>query len=681
MAFQGRCPSCGVRFQALDRLAGRRCKCPKCAGEVDVPRRTIPMPPVIPPPLPTEPRALREEDEIPCTRRWLSTSKGKAVAAVVLLVAIVSMTGYFVGHPLRRSSPSPESVASAPKPSGSSENTQVVYPSMREACDQSPRSKASAALATPSGTLGGNIRYADLSCGVANVRHTPSVAVDPTSLFAICRSAVTTIIAVDNDGEIAAQGSGFCIDPKLVKSSYNHFELNQWFEKHPEALGTAFCNHVYVLTNYHVIKSAARAEVRLDDGRVAHVLEVVAEKEQSDLALVMARVLSSNISKPIGKLRITEEPELAIGARVYAIGTPKGLEASLSEGIVSGKREITAGISWLQTTAPISPGSSGGPLLDTSGKVVGVVTANRLGGQNLNFAIPAAQVRAFLKGRCNSREIWRGTGIKEEEDDAFLNLAVVALRPDAPAALRMLQTARAQMHNRHDWRESSETLAKIVPAELGEFEYLFHYTKAVVAVNESRHLHLKDVHDNGDESARIAKASFRKTIELNANFSPAYQFLASCMDNPAELREALIYATQLVKLVPRCGPAYRLRGQLLLHSKRNLEAYTDLRTAVELTPNNSFAYMLIGQVCLELGEKSEAVDAFSEFLRRAADDSRLAVSRSTSRYLMGLAYERMSKYELAIASFQAAIESPQCPNVTVERCRGEVAKCRQQLDQ
>jgi len=71
------------------------------------------------------------------------------------------------------------------------------------------------------------------------------------------------------------------------------------------------------------------------------------------------------------------------------------------------------------TTAPISAGSSGGPLLNSSGAVVGVVKAFRSEGQNLNFAIPAFHVCEFLKGPCNMRELWRGTGIEEEESRAY----------------------------------------------------------------------------------------------------------------------------------------------------------------------------------------------------------------------------------------------------------------------
>ena len=126
----------------------------------------------------------------------------------------------------------------------------------------------------------------------------------------------------------------------------------------------------------------------------------------------------------VSTLRIAQGLEPPVGQKVYAIGSPKGLEASLSDGIISGRREITEGISWLQTTTPISPGSSGGPLLDATGQVVGVVIAHRREGQNLNFAVPASEVIKFLMGPVNTRELWRGSGINGEEQDQYIRAAV-----------------------------------------------------------------------------------------------------------------------------------------------------------------------------------------------------------------------------------------------------------------
>jgi TPR repeat protein len=84
-----------------------------------------------------------------------------------------------------------------------------------------------------------------------------------------------------------------------------------------------------------------------------------------------------------------------IGERVFAIGNPRGLEQSISEGIVSGNRELD-GLSWIQHSAPISPGSSGGALISASGELLGINSRTRKESQNLNFAVPAATLSEAL---------------------------------------------------------------------------------------------------------------------------------------------------------------------------------------------------------------------------------------------------------------------------------------------
>ena len=179
--------------------------------------------------------------------------------------------------------------------------------------------------------------------------------------------------------------------------------------------------HAYLLTNYHVIRSAATAKVQLDDGQPGHIFDVVMEKRRRGLGgrdcLVCHR--STEPFQTNCNPRNRRRPEPPVGQKVYAIGSPKGLEASLSEGIISSRREVAEGIWGFRPPRPSATGSSGGPLLDSTGQVVGVTTAGLRGGQNLNFAIPASQILTFLKGRCNSRQLWRGTGIEEEEEYAY----------------------------------------------------------------------------------------------------------------------------------------------------------------------------------------------------------------------------------------------------------------------
>src|SRR5262249_19291832 len=116
-------------------------------------------------------------------------------------------------------------------------------------------------------------------------------------------------------------------------------------------------------------------------------------------------------------IAVGEDP--VVGTKIYTIGSPQGLDATLSEGIVSGYRTRSESLPRLQFTAPVSPGSSGGPLLDATGRVAGVVTALRRGGQNLNFAVPASEIRDFLKGQCNRRELSHGASIDDEAHAAL----------------------------------------------------------------------------------------------------------------------------------------------------------------------------------------------------------------------------------------------------------------------
>jgi len=86
---------------------------------------------------------------------------------------------------------------------------------------------------------------------------------------------------------------------------------------------------------------------------------------------------------------------VAVGDEVFVVGNPYGLEGTLSQGIMSGLRSVGPD-SLLQITAPISPGSSGGQVLNSQGEVIGVAVATLTDGQNLNFAIPVSYLKAFL---------------------------------------------------------------------------------------------------------------------------------------------------------------------------------------------------------------------------------------------------------------------------------------------
>lgn len=148
----------------------------------------------------------------------------------------------------------------------------------------------------------------------------------------------------------------------------------------------------FVVTNWHVVANSTSISIRTSDKKSYDVSKVVFFSSDSDLA-----VLQINISKEkYPALQITDAfPEE--GDRVLVIGTPLGmLEGSLSDGIISSLRNVPSVGTVLQITAPVSQGSSGSPVVNSEGKVVGVVTLGLKLGQNLNFAMPWFTVARML---------------------------------------------------------------------------------------------------------------------------------------------------------------------------------------------------------------------------------------------------------------------------------------------
>jgi len=156
------------------------------------------------------------------------------------------------------------------------------------------------------------------------------------------------------------------------------------------ALGSGFLvGNGKVVTNYHVVEGAKYATVVTASGGKYPIDGAFAHSALHDLAVLSAPGLNGSV--------ILSSDSTQVGERIYAIGSPEGLSNSLSEGIVSGKRTMN-GARLIQITAAISPGSSGGPVINERGSVIGVAVGAISSGQNLNFAIPVAMIHPLLTG-------------------------------------------------------------------------------------------------------------------------------------------------------------------------------------------------------------------------------------------------------------------------------------------
>jgi S1-C subfamily serine protease len=196
----------------------------------------------------------------------------------------------------------------------------------------------------------------------------------------------------------AARGDGQDIK-QLHKQARESIFLLRLFDASGEAFGSGtgfLVQNGLVATNHHVVESAARVEVVLSDEKTVEAAAIVAWDPENDLALLKLPAVDRR------PLALESSRSLEPGDRVIVLGSPLGLSGTLSDGIVAALRPHGLGVEsqmsgpLLQITAPISPGSSGSPVLNAHGAVVGVAAGNLSGGQNLNFAIPSDTLIALI---------------------------------------------------------------------------------------------------------------------------------------------------------------------------------------------------------------------------------------------------------------------------------------------
>jgi len=173
----------------------------------------------------------------------------------------------------------------------------------------------------------------------------------------------------------------------------------------PEGLGSGFFINAdgYLITNFHVIEGETEISVEVyhqNDGQLDREtykqVKIIAINKFHDLALL--KIEDKNAPK-FKFVTLGNSDALSVGDAVFAVGSPLGLERTVTQGIVSTKTRQMEGNLFLQTSAQINPGNSGGPLFNLAGEVVGVTNMKISFGEGLAFAIPVELVKSFLDHR------------------------------------------------------------------------------------------------------------------------------------------------------------------------------------------------------------------------------------------------------------------------------------------
>jgi S1-C subfamily serine protease len=155
------------------------------------------------------------------------------------------------------------------------------------------------------------------------------------------------------------------------------------------ASGFVIKSNGIIITNHHVVDGATAMAVKFPSGEIYRSVYLLSSDPDNDLAFLKIDAVD------LPTIPLGNSNDVQVGDEVLLVGAPKGLEQTVSNGLISGSR-VEGGVRVLQTSAAASPGSSGGPLLNRRGESIGVMSFKVLNGENLNFTIPINYVRGKL---------------------------------------------------------------------------------------------------------------------------------------------------------------------------------------------------------------------------------------------------------------------------------------------
>lgn len=396
-----------------------------------------------------------------------------------------------------------------------------------------------------------------------------------------------------------------------------------------------------IITNRHVIEGAYRAEIHLANGNVYTVRGVLAVDGEGDIALLQADV-PPGIVAPLEVVRTTPQE----GESVVVIGNPFGLEGSVSNGIVSAVRDIPNFGRIIQITAPISPGSSGSPVVNMKGQVIGVATLQVSEGQSLNFAIPAdriAQLRASQlttfadtvastrrsKRTAAERFYQQGLGFLARDDyTRALPYFEKAAEADPDYAEAWYQTGFCYgMLGRHaESLRASKQVVRLRPewpatySNMGASYFaLGQYREAVDAYRQA--LRLEPYNADSQYALGLAYGklnqtqdeiqAMRRTVSLRPDYANAHERLALAYFRMKRYAEALSSFEQLKVLRPTDAKVYDYLGETYIEMNRAGDAVDVLNQAVNIDPDMGRARYNLGRAYIKLGDREAALAQYN----------------------------------------------------------------------
>ena len=362
-----------------------------------------------------------------------------------------------------------------------------------------------------------------------------------------------------------------------------------------------------IATNYHVIAGAANGTAKLVGKYTTYKIEGwTATDEENDLALLQ---VSAYGIKP---LPLGNSDAVKIGETVYVAGNPKGLEGTFSDGIISSRRDKYTKERF-QMTTPISPGSSGGPVLNGKGEVIGVsVAAHRdLDAQNLNFAIPSNYLKRLL-----------------------------TLSKPAKPLSQVNQTISAETY----------FLRGNACYDLGLYDLaIANYDKAV---------QLKRDHTTAYMNRGVAKSAlgqyfaaisdYDKAIQLNPDDAEVYYNRGVTKVHLGQYFAAISDYDKAIQLKPDHTNAYISRGVAKVDLGQYFAAISDYDKAIQLKPDHTNAYISRGVVKADLGQYFAAINDYDKAIELKPDHAGAYLNRGIAKVLLNRTWEAKQDFRTAL---------------------------------
>ncbi|MGH9948501.1 MAG: trypsin-like peptidase domain-containing protein [Pyrinomonadaceae bacterium] len=395
-----------------------------------------------------------------------------------------------------------------------------------------------------------------------------------------------------------------------------------------------------VITNRHVIERSSRVEIHLQDGKKFPVKGVIAIDGEGDLALLQVDI-PGNLARPLPILNAVPQE----GESIVVIGNPFGLEGSVSNGIVSAVREIAGYGKIIQITAPISPGSSGSPVVNMYGQVIGVATLQAAEGQSLNFAVPAERIFQLRTG----------------DVQTFNSLSVESQKNKRAAAERLYSQGVAQL-SLDDYARALPYFEKAVEIDNNYPEAWYQagfcygvlgkHTDALKASKQAAKLRPEwaatYVNIGASNFAlnqyKEAADAYRQAIKLedgNAETQYAYGLSLNKLNRTDE--EALAYK-RAVTIKPDHANALEKLGQAYFKQKRWADAAAAF-DQLKIYKLEAKTYNYLGECYFELGKFDEAVSALNSAVSYDPDLEK-------ARYNLGRAYLKLNNRDMAAVHYE-----------------------------